>query len=90
METSFKIDQENENLLTLIRDNKNLEMAKQVTSLYEGRFTELMKLFPDGKQDPYAELASIYSYLWAKNSKETALRLLLAVCLGEVLGECSD
>lgn len=42
-DVSRQIDEENMNLLALIRDNKNLELAKQVTSLYESRYSEILK-----------------------------------------------
>lgn len=81
---SRTIDEENTKLKVLIRDNKNLEIAKQVTSMYEARYNELIKLFPE-KPDTSSELASIYTYIWARNSKETVQRMMLAFCLNEVV-----
>lgn len=34
-EENVRIEEENQKLLTLIRDNKNLEMTKQITTLYD-------------------------------------------------------
>lgn len=34
-DVSKQIEEENANLIALIQDNKNLELAKQVTTLYE-------------------------------------------------------
>jgi len=34
-EENIQIEEENQKLLTLIRDNKNLEMTKQITTLYD-------------------------------------------------------
>ena len=89
-EVSGQIDEENNNLLALIQDNKNLELAKQVTTLYEQRYKELMKLFPDGKAEAGAQVASIYSNLMSKNCKETVARLILAFAMKEVVGGVAD
>ena len=61
-----------------------------MTSLYDQRYKELMKLFPDGKAEPSAELASIYSYLISKNCRETVARLILAFAMKEVIGDVAD
>ena len=49
-----------------------------------------MKQFPDGKIDENGALSSIYTYIWSKGSKDTVLRLLLALCLGEVIPVVTD
>lgn len=61
-----------------------------MTTLYDQRYKELMKLFPDGKAEAGAELSSIYSYLMSKNCRETVARLILAFALKEVVGEVTD
>lgn len=82
-DVSRQIDEENNNLIALIKEHKNLVIAKQVTAIYEARYNEILKLFPE-KPDPATEYASIYTYIWARNSKETVQRLMLAFALREV------
>ncbi len=89
-EVSKHIDEENANLLALIQDNKNLELAKQVISLYDARYKELMKLFPSEKPEAGADLASIYSYLMSKNCRDSVARLILGFALKECVGAVSD
>lgn len=49
-----------------------------------------MNLFPDGKIEASAELASIYSYLMSKNCRETVARLILAYVMKEIIGGVPD
>lgn len=89
-EVSKHIDEENANLLALIQDNKNLELAKQVIALYDARYKELMKLFPSDKPEAGADLASIFSYLMNKNCRDSVARLILGFALKECVGAVSD
>ena len=51
--------------------------------MYDVRFGEVLKMFEPVVPD--AQMSSIYTYLYAKNSKDSMKRLLLNVCLDEVV-----